>query len=82
MIWESENVYETVAKALADAEAAIGSWADEQGLRVGVGQVGVRLTAIGADQAILRDFNVSTRFWWSLWRRLLPRIRLAAQFDR
>ena len=32
VIWESENIYETVAKALADAEAAIKSWADEQGL--------------------------------------------------
>ena len=32
VIWESERAYETVAKALADAEAAIRSWADEQGL--------------------------------------------------
>ncbi len=32
MIWESEDVYETIAKALADAEAAIKSWTDEQGL--------------------------------------------------
>ena len=30
------------------------------------------LTVIGADRAILRDFNVSTRFWWVLWRRFLP----------
>ncbi len=32
LVWESEKVYETVAEALADADAAIGRLADEQGL--------------------------------------------------
>ncbi len=32
VMWESEEVYETVAEALTDAEAAIKSWADQQGL--------------------------------------------------
>lgn len=32
VIWEGNEIYETVAQALADAEAAIKSWADKQGL--------------------------------------------------
>ena len=34
---------------------------------------GERVTpVIGADQAILRDFNFYTRFRWVLWQGLLP----------
>ncbi len=32
LVWESEKAYETVAEALADADAAIRRLADEQGL--------------------------------------------------
>jgi hypothetical protein len=30
------------------------------------------ITIIGADWAIFCDFNISTRFRWILWQRLLP----------
>ena len=29
LVWESEESYETVAEALAEADAAIGRWEDE-----------------------------------------------------
>ncbi|MBA3532260.1 MAG: hypothetical protein H0T73_10100 [Ardenticatenales bacterium] len=32
MIWESEKEYETIADALADADAAIAAWAKANGL--------------------------------------------------
>ena len=32
LVWESEKAFKTVAEALADADAAIGRLADEQGL--------------------------------------------------
>ena len=32
LIWESEEAYKTVAEALAEADAAIKRWADEEGL--------------------------------------------------
>lgn len=32
MVWESEETYKTVAEALAEADTAVGRFADEEGL--------------------------------------------------
>jgi hypothetical protein len=31
LVWESDEEHETIAEALAEAEAAIGHWAEEHG---------------------------------------------------